>query len=88
MTALNLGGGILVYAESDTDRVVHRIRHSGKELEVRTLDISGTLDDVFCRVRKLADRGTGTGCECCHLRRQVTPDVGGSLKEMPSGLRL
>ena len=56
VTALNLGGGILVYAESDTDRVVHRVRHSGKELEVRTLDISGTLDDVFCRVRKLADR--------------------------------
>ena len=56
VTALNLGGGILVYAESDTNRVVHRVRHSGRELEVRTLDISGTLDDVFCRVRKLADR--------------------------------
>ena len=56
VTALNLPGGMLVYAEGEADEVVHEVRHCGKRLEVATLDISGDLDKVLRRVGKLAKR--------------------------------
>ena len=55
-TALDLPGGMLIYAKGEADEVVHTVRHSGKRLEVAALDLSGTLEDVLARVKKLADR--------------------------------
>ena len=40
--------------KGEADEVVHKVRHSGKLLEVAALDLSGTLEDVLTRVEKLA----------------------------------
>ena len=55
-TALDLPGGLLIYAHGEADVVVHTVRHSGKRLEIAALDLSGTLEDVLARVGELADR--------------------------------
>ena len=54
VTALNLPGGMLIYAESETEPVVHEVRHTGKRLEVAALDLSGTLVDLLVRVEQLS----------------------------------
>ena len=54
VTALDLPGGMLVYAEGEADTATYRVRHSGKRLEVTALDLSGTLDDVLRRVDDIA----------------------------------
>lgn len=56
VTALDLPGGMLIYAEGGADQVRHQVKHSGKRLEVAALDLSGTLDDVLARVNELANR--------------------------------
>ena len=55
-TALNLPGGLLIYAQGEADAATYRVRHCGKALEVAALDLSGTLDDVLGRVDLLAQR--------------------------------
>ena len=54
VTALDLPGGLLVYAKGEEKPVVHEARHSGKRLEIAALDLSGTLDHVLHRVAILA----------------------------------
>ena len=57
VTALDLPGGLLVYAQDDAEPVVsliHKVRNSNKRLEVAALNLSGTLDDVLNRVAHLA----------------------------------
>ena len=56
VTALDLPGGLLVYAKGEADVATYRVRHSGKRLEVAALDLSGTLDDVLKRVGCLAEK--------------------------------
>ncbi len=55
-TALNLPGGLLIYAKGEADEVSYHVRYSGKRLEVVALDLSGTLDEVLNRVSDLAGR--------------------------------
>ena len=55
-TALDLPGGILIYAKGEAADTNYHVRHSGKRLEVAALDLSGTLDEVLARVNALADR--------------------------------
>ena len=55
-TALDLPGGLLVYAQGEADDVVHAVRHAGKRLEVSALDLSGTIDDLRRRIDGLAER--------------------------------
>ena len=55
-TALDLPGGLLIYAEGEADDVVHRVRHAGKQLEIATLDLSGSIDSLRSEVGKLAER--------------------------------
>lgn len=55
-TALDLPGGLLVYAEGEADDVVHRVRHAGKQLEIATLDLSGSIDNLRAEIVKLAER--------------------------------
>jgi len=54
--ATDLPAGLLVYAAGEADSGTHVVRHAGKRLEVRTLDISGRPDQVLARVRELAMR--------------------------------
>jgi len=53
-TALDLPGGLLIYAEGDPDTRPYRVKHVGKHLEVMALDLSGTLADVLDRVQSVA----------------------------------
>ena len=57
VTALDLPGGMLIYAaEGETRRGRYIVRHSEKTLEVETLDVSGNLDEVLGRVGRVAAR--------------------------------
>ena len=53
-TALDLPGGLLVYAEGEREPATYHVRHSGKRLDVVALDLSGTLDEVLEHVGCLA----------------------------------
>ena len=56
VTALDLPGGLLIYAKGEPDVATYVVRHSGKRLEVEALDLCGALDDVLARVRGIADK--------------------------------
>ena len=55
-TALGLPGGLLIYAEGEREHATYTVRHSGKRLEVVTLDLSGTLEQLLERVSDVAQR--------------------------------
>ncbi len=67
-TALNLPGGLLVYAQGEADAASHVVRHSDKRLNVVALDLSGSLDDVLERVDYIADRVRMLRCEAERLQ--------------------
>ncbi len=56
VTALNLSGGMLIYAQGDAEPATYQIRNSGKRLEVAALDLRGDLTEVLVRVKGIADR--------------------------------
>ena len=58
-TALDLPGGLLIYAKDEAEPRKYHVRHAGKLLEVAALDLSGTLDGVLARVAGLADKVKG-----------------------------
>ena len=62
VTALDLPGGMLIYAEGEADTATYHVRHSGKRLEVAALDLSGSLGDIL-------DRITEISCRIRELRR-------------------
>ena len=60
-TALDLPGGLLIYAKDDetppgAPRGDYHVRHAGKTLEIAELDLSGDLEAVLARVGKIADK--------------------------------
>ncbi len=68
-TALDLPGGLLIYAkddeaERDAPRGEYRVRNANKTLDVAELDLSGDLDAVLNRVGEIADK-------ICALRREA-----------------
>ena len=77
VTALDLPGGMLVYAEGEAKEVVHEVRHSGKRLEVATLDLSGALDEILDRVGCLAKKVR-------HLVREDSNPLSHSLGTIPT----
>ncbi len=61
-TALDLPGGLLIYAKGEAQPAEYQVRHSGKRLEVVSLDLSGEVGqlldfvaDLARRVRRLRD---------------------------------
>ena len=67
-TALDLPGGLLVYAKGEREPATYHVRHSCKRLEVATLDLSGTLDEVLERVGNVAGRVKALRNEALRLR--------------------
>ena len=53
-TALDLPGGLLIYAEGEAEQAAHRVRHAGIRLEIAALDLSGTIDELLARIDELA----------------------------------
>ena len=58
-TAVDLPGGLLIYAHGEREPATHTVRHSGRRLEVAALDLSGSLDGTLARIGDLAQRITG-----------------------------
>ena len=56
VSALDLPGGMLIYAKGESEPVTHQVRHSRKQLEIAALDLSGSLDEILNRVKDIADR--------------------------------
>ena len=59
VTALDLPGGLLVCAAGAAgaaDEASYAVRHSGKRLEVATLDLGSTLEIVLRRVKCVAGK--------------------------------
>lgn len=54
-TALDLPGGMLIYADGEANEATYTVRHAGKRLQVVALDLSGTLDDALARVGAIAE---------------------------------
>ena len=56
VTALDLPGGLLVYAEGDGEggAALHRVRHAGKHFRVATLDLAGPITRLDGEIRALA----------------------------------
>ena len=68
VTALDLPGGLLIYAQGEANEGTFSVRHSKRRLEVAALDLTGRLDQVLDRVRDLAERVKGLRDEAKALR--------------------
>ena len=55
-TALDLPGGLLIYAQGEADEGTYHVQHAGKRLEVAALDLSGMLEETLVRVKVLAEK--------------------------------
>ena len=55
-TATDLPSGMLVYAAGEDKPREYKIKHAGKTIEVASLDLSGTPENILGEVRRLADR--------------------------------
>ena len=55
-TALDLPGGMLIYAQGEAEPVTHAVRHAGKRLDVHALDLSGPVETLLAGVGRLARR--------------------------------
>ncbi len=55
-TALDLPGGLLVYARGEADPATYRVRYAGTRLEVVAVDLAGSIDELRASIRRLAER--------------------------------
>ena len=55
-TALDLPGGLLIYAQGEAEAATYKIRNTCKQLEVVALDLSGSLEETLDRVKAIAHR--------------------------------
>ena len=69
-TALDLPGGLLVYAGGEAEEVVHQVRPAGKRLELSALDLSGSISELQGGIRDPAGR---VGALRCEVRPPGTP---------------
>lgn len=56
VTAADLPGGLLTYAQGEAEPAIFTLRGSRRRLEVVALDLSGTLDEVLERLSAVANR--------------------------------
>ena len=68
-TALDLPGGLLIYAAGKADTASYQVRHAGKRLDVAALNLSGTLGEILERVDGLALQVQGLRNEARRIRR-------------------
>ena len=53
-TALDLPGGLLIYAKVERPPASYRVRHAGKRLEIAEVDLDGNPDELLERIKDLA----------------------------------
>ena len=69
VTALNLPGGMLIYARGEAETADYTVRHCGKALKVAALDLSGDLEQTLAGVGKLAEQIRALRDEAQEIRR-------------------
>ena len=67
--ALDLPGGLLIYAQGEAEPLTYRVRHAGKRLEVAALELSGSQDELLARIANLAAGVRTLRLEACSTRR-------------------
>jgi len=55
-TALDLPGGLLIYAKGEGNPDTYQVRHSGKRLQVESIDLEVPFDDVLTQIGILAGK--------------------------------
>ena len=55
-TALDLPGGLLIYAKGERPPDTYRVRNAGKRLEIAEIDLDGDVDELLPRVDGIAAR--------------------------------
>ena len=68
-TALDLPGGLLIYAKGEAAEATYLVQHSGKRIEVAALDLSGTLDQILARIECIAHKVRKLRIEARELER-------------------
>lgn len=53
-TAADLPSGLLVYVAGEEAEALHEIAHASKTIEVATLNLTGTPDEMLAEVERLA----------------------------------
>ena len=53
-TALDLPGGLLIYAQGEAEAATYKIRNACKQIEVVALDLSGTLEEILAGINVIA----------------------------------
>ena len=75
-TALDLPGGLLIYAQGEA--AAHTVRHAGKRLEAHALDLSGPVAELLAGIGRLARRVRALRAES---RARGRTDRGGARPE-------
>ena len=68
-TALDLPGGLLIYAHGEASAASYDVRYANKQLEVATLNLSGTLSEILDQVDGLAAQVRGLRSEARKIQR-------------------
>ena len=66
-TALDLPGGLLIYAQGEASLGSYKVRHADKWLEVVEVDLSKPLDTILKRVQRIGHRMEELRDEACWL---------------------
>lgn len=87
-TALDLPGALLVYAEGEES--AHQVRHANKRLEVRTVKLAGTVEELQASIVALAVRILGFRAESRRrrARQKDYPDVARSTGQDAASMTL
>ncbi len=56
LTAMDLPGGLLVYAKDEAEERIYEVRNADKTVEVASLNLRGTPEDILGEVRRIAQR--------------------------------
>ena len=67
-TALDLPGGLLIYAKGEAEETEYAVRHADKRLEVASLDLSCPFEEILAQVKGLAGQITDLRNEARRLR--------------------
>ncbi len=68
-TALDLPGGLLVYARGEAAERTYRVRYAGKRLEVVAVDLAGSIEELRASIGRVAARVRALRAEARRVAR-------------------
>ncbi len=80
-TALDLPGGLLIYANGEENVATHEVKHTKKTLEVAALDLEGTLAEIFVQIDIIGNKVEKLGVNARNARADAEAI---SLKPLPT----